>query len=64
MADQHEPVRSYCTRCRTELTWLVDVDHADKTAVDQARADLLATHELECEGPDAGNTVQLTSRPW
>jgi hypothetical protein len=64
MAEEHRPVTSYCTRCRQELTWLTDVDRDDPAAVSQAQADLLATHELECEGPDEGNTVRLTSRPW
>jgi hypothetical protein len=64
MTEHREPVRSYCSRCRQELTWLTDVDRDDPAAVEQAQADLLATHELECEGPDEGNTLRLTSRPW
>lgn len=64
MSEQREPARSYCSRCRRELTWLVDVDRSDHEAVKQAEADLLATHELECPGPDDGNTVRLWSRPW
>jgi hypothetical protein len=64
MAEQQGPVTNYCSRCRTELTWLTDVDSDDRAAVDQARADLLATHELECPGPEDDNTVRLWSRPW
>jgi hypothetical protein len=63
MSEEREAVTSYCSRCRQELTWLVDVDRSDPEAVKQAEADLLATHELECPGPD-GNTVRLWSRPW
>jgi hypothetical protein len=64
MGEEREPIRNYCSRCKQELTWLTDVDTADRAAVDQARADLLATHELECQGPENGNTVRLWSRPW
>jgi hypothetical protein len=64
MTRERHPVTSYCSQCRQELSWLVDVDPADGAKVEQAREDLLATHELECPGPDEGNTVRLWSRPW
>jgi hypothetical protein len=64
MSEQREAITNYCSRCRQELTWLVDVDPDDLAKVEQARADLRTTHELECPGPDDGNTMRLWSRPW
>jgi hypothetical protein len=63
VTEEQRPVTSYCSRCRQELVWLTEVDPDDRAKVEPARADLLATHELECPGPDHGNTVRLWSRP-